>query len=162
MSFVLRMALISTVILSVSCESETVPDTAEYDSEVGKILRGEHQLLPITQHKEISSGYSGKYFLIQSSLQKPDVFTVMFAWRVKSGLITYSEIPLKSVFVNYDDAAQAPSIRFRWKPGNCCNLDNMNSVLREFVLHTVITCNYDDWPTVLKYVAPKYEEQQDP
>ena len=164
MSVLLKRALlVGVTLLLCACDSKPVPDTPENDSAAGKLLRGDHQLLPITKYTEIASGYSGKYFLIQSHPSTPSVFHVSFAWRTKSDNITFTELPLSIVSVDYDDTVKVPSIRFRWRRSTgTTRPSDINWMVEQFVRYAVITCTQDDWPTTLNYPPPIYRKHEDP
>jgi len=137
----LRLLLIFTIILLANTFVR-----AE-DSEVGKILSGDHRLgkvgvlatvicpdLDTTKKVNPDS-----YFVCVS--RKVDDY-VIFSWNYEKEYII-SKIPVSKIRVRYEEV-EKPYVKFKWKPSSYLK-PPMQQIIDEYVIYVVFVCKQEVW-----------------
>jgi hypothetical protein len=103
------------------------------ESEMGKILKGEHELARM-------STSSTPYFIVDSGSQDA---CIIFTWKMNDGTYALSQLPSSKIRVAFCETQAVPTIKFRW---NTLYRDtSVDSLMGNNVIYSVVTCKKSDW-----------------
>lgn len=125
---------------------------AQWDSEVGCLLRGEHELRRIVSQSvvsgEIRGNIRGGFFLLGGGMSA-DIegklsqdLRLYFSWKGNDGLYNISSLPIDKVKISLQDKATTPTIKFRWSEGDERDL---KTIFDTRVVYAVISCKPELW-----------------
>lgn len=136
------LILITALILSSSYQRKNpVSDT----SNVGEILKGNHELRRFNTLTKDGTITHGSFFLIGGSATSNTYSEIIatFSWKTNTGEYAISELPIKNIRVKIDPNVINPYIKFNWNKGNS---KNIHYIMKWNVNYMVIVCREEDYP----------------
>lgn len=129
-----------TLMFLISCGP--LPDQT---SDIGKQLRGDHELKQLTD-THYSSSDSSNYFTIKQS-------KIYFCWKTNDNSYSISSLDINKVKININDEIEVPTIKYRWRASSSINGVNIQEIFNEAVVYSVITCKDKDSKFILKNIT---------
>ncbi len=128
------LLVLFSVILLVSCGEHK-----ERDSEIGKQLKGEHELKILNSvHDTIIP--ESKYFSIKSS-------KLYFCWKTNDNTYSIDYIDITKIKIAINEEIEVPTIKFRWIPSS---ENSLQQIMDLSVIYAVITCKEQDSKFILR------------
>lgn len=116
------------------------------DSEIGKMLRGKHELRKFKTVTEEGYRMSGSYFLIAGSVSGGTYKNnkVAFSFQLPDSSYAMAELNFGDIRVKIDSTITKPYVTFNWDKGK--NANDINFVMDYHVNYMVVHCREEDFP----------------
>ena len=103
----------------------------QQDSEIGIILKGEHQLAEFSEDN---------YFIV---IKNTDGLEVIFMWKDNTeGAFVTTAFPLNAVHVNFINTGESPFVKFRWEKGKATRMD---VIVEKHIIYIQVNCTQEQW-----------------
>lgn len=115
-------------------------------SEVGKMLKGEHELRKFKVKTEEGYAAHGSYFLFSGGFSAGTYKNekVTFSFQLPDSSYAMAEMSFEDIRVKIDSTIKRPYVTFNWNPGS--NVTNMRWVFQDNVNYMVVHCKEEDFP----------------
>lgn len=123
------------------------------ESQVGKILQGEHPLRKMVTKQSDKASLNGSFFLIFGEIRgQGETFTkVTFSWLMNDSIYAISSLPIEKIRIKFIQSKEAPSIKFRWRPDDYIYYgDNLQEIMNDLIIYALVTCREKDWPAEIQ------------
>lgn len=131
-------------LFAVGCSQSTPPPPSQAE----QILKGEHKLRKMAERTEVNSRISGSFFLFVGNVSGTTEtnISVKFAWEMNDGIYAISSLPLEKIRVKFDEKAETPTIKFRWRPWRRHDTAQVQTLMDDYVSYAVVIVRESDWP----------------